>query len=118
MARPIGTDPIEPVATPEKRPTLLGKVAEVLRPWLPWLTAIWLLGVVVFSLRPIWGWLHVRRLQRQGLSPLADPIRQMCVELMQKMGVHRAVQMAQSVLVEVPTVVGHLRPLVLLPASP
>ena len=88
-----------------------------LRPWMPWATAIWLVGVMVLSFRPIWGWLHVRRLQRDGLSPLNDSLRQMSGRLMRQLGIHQAVRFAQSALVEVPTVVGYLRPMVLLPAS-
>ena len=37
--------------------------------------------------------------------------------LVQRLGAGRAVRFAQSAVVEAPTVVGYLRPLVLLPAS-
>ena len=78
---------------------------------------LWLLGVCVLSLRPILGWLHIRRLQRHGLSPLSDSMRREAGRLARRLGVTRAVQFVQSTLVEVPTVVGSLRPFVLLPAS-
>lgn len=116
-ASPLEAAQAEPVVSTDRQPTFLFGLSAWLQPWVCWFTAAWLVGVFLFAFRPMWGWLHVRRLQRQGLSPLADPIRRMCDDLMQKLGVRRAVQFAQSTLVKVPTVVGHLRPLVLLPAS-
>ncbi len=88
-----------------------------LRRWLPWATATWLIGVLLLSLRPLWGGLHVRRLQRHGLSPLSDTLQQVAERLMRRLGVKQAVRFAQSALLEVPAVVGYLRPMVLLPAS-
>ena len=88
-----------------------------LRRFLPWITAAWLTGVLLLSLRPLWGWFHVRRLMRRGLSPLSDALRHAAQRVKQRLRVNRAVRFAQSALVEVPTVVGCLRPMILLPAS-
>lgn len=88
-----------------------------LRPCLPWVTAAWLAGVLLLSLRTLWGWLHVRRLMCRGLSPLTTAVRHAGERMKQRLGVNRAVRFFQSALVEVPTVVGCLRPLILLPAS-
>jgi BlaR1 peptidase M56/SecD-like export protein len=88
-----------------------------LRPWMPWVTAAWFAGVMLLSLRPIWGWLHVRRLQRHGVIYLSDALRQAAASLAGRLGVKRTVQFVQSTLIEVPTVVGYLRPIVLLPTA-
>jgi beta-lactamase regulating signal transducer with metallopeptidase domain len=88
-----------------------------LRRFLPWITAAWLTGVLLLSLRPLWGWFHVRRLMRRGLSPLSDALRHAAQRVKRRLRVNRAVRFAQSALVEVPTVVGCLRPMILLPAS-
>jgi len=87
------------------------------RPWLPCVTVAWLMGAILFLLRPVWGWLHVRRLQHHGVSPLPDRLRHLEDRLLKRLGVKQAVRFAQSALVEVPTVVGYLRPAVLLPVS-
>jgi S1-C subfamily serine protease len=104
-------------AAPATGGRLLADLLSALRPYLPWATAAWLAGVMLLSLRPFWGWLHVRRLKRHGLSPLSETLDRAGESLMQRLGVSRAVRFAQSTLVEVPAVVGYLRPLVLLPAS-
>jgi hypothetical protein len=105
-----------PVDAAEVSPAAIFSSA-VLRPWMPWATAVWLLGVSLLSMRPILGWLHIRRLQRHGWSPLSDSMGREAERLAGRLGVTRAVQFVQSTLVEVPTVVGFLRPFVLLPAS-
>ena len=132
----VSTDPLLPIAhsDPVSAETVTAKTvaaeAEVvptqpattdlssaLRRCLPWATAAWLMGVMLLSFRPLWGWFHVRRLQRHGLSPLSDTLRQTGQRVMRRLRVNRAVQFAQSALVEVPTVVGCLRPMILLPVS-
>ena len=99
---------------PSSRPLL---PADALRPWTPWLAIAWVLGVCLFSLRPLCGCLHVRRLQRCGLAPLSDPLQRLAEQSARRLKVKRVVEFMQSTLVKVPTVVGLLRPLVLLPAS-
>jgi YVTN family beta-propeller protein len=88
-----------------------------LRHCLPWITATWLTGVLLLLLRPLWGWFHVRRLMRRGLSPVSDTLRHAGQRVKERLGVNQAVRLVKSALVEVPTVVGCLRPMILLPAS-
>src|SRR5436190_16811930 len=40
----------------------------VLRPWLAWIVVGWSVGVVICSLRPLFGWHTLRRLKRVGVS--------------------------------------------------
>ncbi len=86
-------------------------------PVLPWLATCWLAGVLILSLRPLGGLVTVRRLQTRGLVPLSAELRQLARSLMRRLRIDRAVEFAESALVEVPTVAGYLRPIVLLPAS-
>ena len=82
----------------------------------PWLVGAWALGVFAFALRALGGWLAVRRL-RAGARAVAGPARATLERLAARLEVSRAVGLWQSALVEVPSVVGFLRPAVLLPAS-
>ena len=114
---PVSLAPeVSPVVIVEPTSIVLLSV-DALRPWMPWLSIVWLLGVCACSLRPVCGWIHVRRLQRCGLSSLPDSLQRLAQRTADRLGVTRLVQFMQSALVEVPTVVGFLRPLVLLPAS-
>lgn len=88
-----------------------------LESFFPWLVLGWSIGVFALSCRLLGGWLHVQRLKRNPAGML-DPIwRNKLAELSRRLGITRSVQLMQSALVEVPTVLGWLRPVILLPAS-
>lgn len=89
----------------------------VVEPNLPWLVWLWLTGVVVCSLRPVWGLWMQWRLRRVGLSVVSDELQRTLVQLTHRMGLRRFVRLAESACVNVPMVVGYMRPMILLPAS-
>jgi beta-lactamase regulating signal transducer with metallopeptidase domain len=88
-----------------------------LEPALPWAAVSWVVGASLLALRPLRGLIVVRRLKSHGLAPLSTELRKLAGQLMMRLRVHAAVQIAESALIEVPTVVGYFRPMVLLPAS-
>ena len=106
----------EPAVVVE-RLSLFERVTLFVRPWLSVATVIWLVGVLLLSLRPVLGCLRVQTLRSNGLTPLAESHCQLAERLVERLGIRHAVQFAQSALVQVPTVIGYLRPMVLLPAS-
>ncbi|TWU44956.1 Regulatory protein BlaR1 [Novipirellula aureliae] len=105
------------LAAEADRPWFMEQATSVVQPWLPVATVIWLLGVMLLSLRPLVGCLRVLTLRRSGLYPLSEIHCQLSERLIERLGVPHVVEFAQSTLVEVPTVVGYLRPMVLLPVS-
>lgn len=88
-----------------------------LRPWLGLVVSVWLIGVVVATVRPLLGLWMQWRLQHCGLNAVPDSLRQQLRFLARRMGIGVAVRIAESTLVGAPMVVGYLRPMVLLPAS-
>lgn len=93
------------------------KIAGAIKPHLPILVSVWLLGVLICSIRPIWGLWIQWRLRHAGLQRVPESIQAMLTALMQKLRLTRAVRIAESALVKVPMVVGYLHPMILLPAS-
>ncbi len=89
----------------------------LVQPLLPALLAFWIAGVVVLSLYHLGGWLAVRRLVRRGTRPAAERWVALLADLRQRLGIGRAVGLLESTAVAVPSVVGWLRPVVLVPAS-
>jgi beta-lactamase regulating signal transducer with metallopeptidase domain len=83
----------------------------------PFLVAAWALGVMVFSLRLGRAWLQVRRLVRNRVASPPAWLVAAAERLRRRIGISRTVRLLTSALVQVPTVVGWLRPVVLLPAS-
>ena len=85
--------------------------------WLPVLVLGWLCGVAVLTLRLISGWLWVQRMKSHGASPAADGWQHIVARLSRRLHIARHVRLLESTLVEVPTVIGWIKPVVLLPAS-
>ncbi|QEH37771.1 Regulatory protein BlaR1 [Aquisphaera giovannonii] len=95
------------------RPTLRGR----LEPWVPALVACWGLGVIVLSARLAGGWLVLRGLVRRGVRPVGEGWERTLAKLRDRLGLRRPVRLLESARVQVPMVVGWIRPVVLLPAS-
>lgn len=84
---------------------------------LPGCVTGWLIGVIALSLWYLGGWCQLQRLRRIGTKTVPDALAQTTAELVRSLGIQRAVRIAESALVQVPTVIGHLKPIILLPAS-
>lgn len=109
---------IEP--TPLQRPNSMEQWAQERLPRLmPWLLAIWFAGVLFLSLRFAGGLITVQRLKRieTNASSSVRRCQETLVALSGRLRVSRPVRLCESALVEVPTVIGWLRPVILLPAS-
>lgn len=82
---------------------------------LPRLTVIWLLGVFALSIWHLGGWIALYRLQRIGTSPVASEITALLKRLSGRLRISRPVRILQSVLIQTPVVIGHFRPIILMP---
>jgi HEAT repeat protein/beta-lactamase regulating signal transducer with metallopeptidase domain len=98
----------------EARVTLL---RDRLEPMLPWFVVIWMVGVLILSVRLAYGWLGARRLRTHGTRAVPEALQQVLARLAARLRVNRPVRLLESLLIEVPAVVGWLRPVVLVPAS-
>jgi len=103
-------EPMTPVPLRER-------IVSTLEPALPYVVVGWLIGVFGLSAWHLGGWTQLQRLKRRVVREIGDPLQRRLEELSDRLGLHRAVGLLESALVEVPTVVGWLRPVVLLPAS-
>lgn len=81
-----------------------------------WIVTGWLAGVCLLSLRLVAGLIGAERARRRGVTPAADAIGQLAERLAHRLGIRHAVRVMESTLAEVPTLVGWLRPVILLPA--
>jgi beta-lactamase regulating signal transducer with metallopeptidase domain len=85
--------------------------------WLPVLVLGWLCGVALLTLRLISGWLWVQRMKSHGASPAGDGWQHIVTRLSRRLHIARRVRLFESTLVDVPTVIGWIKPVVLIPAS-
>jgi beta-lactamase regulating signal transducer with metallopeptidase domain len=90
-------------------------VQQRIRPWLPEIVALWVLGVLAAAFRPLLSWSRVQQLRSQGTSPVPDAVQKLAARAAERLQLGRAVAVRQSTLASSPVVVGYFRPVVLLP---
>lgn len=97
-------------------PTIRERLAGQLEQHLPLMVTLWVLGVFFSSSRVIFAWLKLRHMAMLGAT--ASPEWQHALaRLTRRIRLSRPIRLLESSLVEVPTVIGWLRPVVLLPVS-
>jgi GWxTD domain-containing protein len=95
----------------------LGRMAASLDRALPWILAAWCAGVMLFLGRLNVGLIVARRMTRLATQAVSLEVQMVFQNLKDRVGVTRAVRLANSALVQVPTVIGWLRPVVLIPVG-
>ncbi|MGP8260499.1 MAG: TonB family protein [Acidobacteriaceae bacterium] len=93
------------------------RIAAALDHALPWIILAWLAGVVLFVVRLNVGLMVARRMRSIATTAVPAELQQAFDEIRRRLDVTSAVRLMHSALVQVPTVIGWLRPVVLIPAS-
>jgi uncharacterized protein (TIGR03435 family) len=81
----------------------------------PWIVTIWLLGAAVFLLRLAGGWWMTARMRSRHIRQAPPEWQQTVARLCARMSLTRPVRLLVSVRLDVPIVVGWIRPVVLVP---
>ncbi len=84
---------------------------------LPWLAPIWLAGVLLFQLRCLAAWIAAGRLRRVGVCGVPAAWVEKLDDLRARLRMTRPVTVLESCFAEVPVVIGHLRPVILMPVG-
>ncbi len=109
---PTGPGPQAVATTPTP-----AAIRAAIEPVLPWVVLAWFGGVVALSLRLASGGLMTRQLGRVGTSSVPDACVEAVARLAARLRISRPVRVLGSAVVQVPAVIGWLRPMILLPAS-
>ncbi len=84
--------------------------------WQGWILPLWIAGALIFSIRLSWGYLQVTALRKRGIA--ADTaLRTMVSGLAKRMGLSRSVEVLTASLLDGPSVIGWIRPVILIPAA-
>ena len=94
-----------------------GGSADALAHFAPWIVFAWLTGVGVLSLRAAGGWIVAGRLARRDTRPVPPLWESRARELSARLSIRRSVRILESLRVDVPSAIGALRPVILLPAG-
>ena len=85
--------------------------------FLSWVVMVWLAGAVVFWVRLAGGWVVAARMRSMLVRRAPPEWQETLRKLGARIGLSRPVRLLVSALVQVPTVVGWLRPVVLVPVG-
>jgi GWxTD domain-containing protein len=83
----------------------------------PWLAPFWMVGVWIFVLGQVTGWISVGRLRRRGVCYASEHWQKELVRLRARLRLSRPVLLLESCLADVPMVIGHIRPVILMPVG-
>ncbi|MDE2346288.1 MAG: M56 family metallopeptidase [Gammaproteobacteria bacterium] len=93
----------------------------LLGPWLqrliPWAVPIWLLGVSVATIRVFRSWHHAYGIRKTASFVYLQEWQSKIETLCRQFGISKAVRLAVSTGVAVPSVIGWLKPVILIPPS-
>ena len=84
---------------------------------LPWIVLSWIAGVAMLSLRVAGGWVSAQRLRRRFTSTASQELQTVFDGLVDRLHISRSIKLLQSSLVEVPAIIGWVRPVLLIPVS-
>ncbi len=113
----VARAPVFRTAAPAMRPvTWLGTVT-LPRPRPNWLPLAWAAGVCLLSLRLLYGWVGLHLLRRRGRPLSGEDWEARLRRLTARLRVTRRVELLVSSRLRAPTLIGWLRPAILLPAS-
>ncbi len=111
--------PFTPVArdvTPAFAVPVSVRITRWLQPLLPPAVACYFAGVLLLTIRMAGGYGRMRRLTCRAL-PAAGDAQSLLASLMQRLDLTRPIRLLESAAVEVPTVLGIIKPVILLPAT-
>ncbi|MCF7975908.1 MAG: M56 family metallopeptidase, partial [Phycisphaerae bacterium] len=84
---------------------------------LPYVSLFWLIGVMTLCVWHVGGWIQLQRFKRTVTQDIDTSILTIFDRLVRQMCIGRAVSLYESSKVYVPTVIGWIKPVVLLPVS-
>jgi beta-lactamase regulating signal transducer with metallopeptidase domain len=84
---------------------------------LPWLVLFWAIGCAWGTFQLLVEWTSSRQLAGTPIRPLPEALSRRCSELARQLGIRRVVQLSESLLVDVPSIVGWLKPVILVPVG-
>ena len=88
-----------------------------LEDYFPLIVSVWLAGVSVLLVHTFRGWYHIRRLHKAALAWTPSSWQLPANRLAQRLALRKAVRVVEFSTVDVPTVLGWLRPVIILPVA-
>ncbi len=98
-------------------PSPFAESSDALARFAPWIVLGWIAGVGLLAVRAAGGWVVAGRLARRDTRPAPAAWETRARELARRLAIRKPVALLESLRIEVPSAIGILRPVVLLPAG-
>ncbi|WP_299461395.1 M56 family metallopeptidase [uncultured Microscilla sp.] len=82
---------------------------------LPLIVTVWLLGVLVLMLRFLGGFAYLQRLRHHQTKTVSNDWQVKVLEIADSLKIKKVVRLLESGMAKTPMVIGHLKPVILLP---
>jgi len=103
------------IASATENQGIFGVFLDYFNHHLPIIVVVWLLGVLVLSLRFLGGIAYLQRLRHSQNQPMPAHWQEKMQGIAAQINVKKQVQLLESALIKVPMIVGYLKPMILLP---
>jgi len=103
--------------TASHQPEVESITTRPIQSWMLWLVAAWLCGVSLLAFRMLGGLLRIQQWNQSATESSNSSLRRSLEQLCDRMQIRPAIRLLESPHTYVPTVVGWLRPVVLVPSS-
>ena len=100
-----------------ERPSPFAESSDALARFAPWIVLGWIAGVGLLAVRAAGGWVVAGRLARRDTRPAPAAWETRARELARRLAIRKPVALLESLRIDVPSAIGILRPVVLLPAG-
>ena len=97
--------------------SIIDRTSELLNQNMSIIFMVWLLFLVLKSLKMVSGLLYIQRIRNYKTHPVTEELKHRIEFFSRQIGIRRAVSLVQSELVKVPVAVGWLKPMILLPVG-
>jgi len=84
---------------------------------LKYVVSVWMIGICLFTLKFAGSFWYTQRIKHYSTQQLADKWQERFLALQKKMNLTRPVQLVTSTFIQVPMVIGHVKPVILLPIA-
>ncbi len=107
----------EPSSSAESKTSFWEELTVYFHRHLPVIVVVWLMGVVLLLLRLIGSVAYVQRLKNYRTRPVGEKWQKKLGVLASKLQVSKSVRLIESAIVKTPMVIGHLKPVILVPVG-
>lgn len=107
--------PAQMESTIDSNQSLLSMAVFFLSSNIHFIVGIWFCGLIILYIRFAGNYWYVQRLKSRNLIPLIGEWNSKLKELKHKIRVNKYIRIAESTAIQIPMVIGHLKPVILLP---